>query len=483
MKRFLVALWSLLFAIACSGETAVEFHDLAFDRALERAASEDKLVFVDFFTTWCVPCKEMDATTFQDPDVANWLAEHTVALKVDAEANETNEALSKRFGVRSFPNYVFISPAGKLVDRLAGKRSPDQFIEAGENILLGEDALVRAKRALAKGDPDDPMLRSRLADAYLEMGREEDALREYLWCFDEGEQHRESYHGVRLSFLLSSIERLGHRYPPAREALVERRQAAEKRIVDGSAEYDDIAVFSSINHVLNQQQATLDLYDRIKEHGALDRVTLYSFANEAFALLVDAKRYGRIVDEYDIEARVERAFEIYGAVVEGFRDFDAVLEHAKEGFDESMLKEMEDLAKRPSFRNEIMRSQKDVLRSSLASSYQVLIGAGLLDDAAALAQRATAELDDAETRNALAWAGYLTGKPVEANLAQAREAFAMTGGEDIAIVDTFARVLAALGRRDEAIAVAQAGLDKATTSHDRRTMAACLDYCRKPTAG
>lgn len=70
MKGFLVAFWSLLFAITSKGETAVEFHDLAFDQARERAASQDKLVFVDFFTTWRVPCKEMDATTFQDPEVA-----------------------------------------------------------------------------------------------------------------------------------------------------------------------------------------------------------------------------------------------------------------------------------------------------------------------------------------------------------------------------------------------------------------------------
>ena len=483
ISRFLAALSSLLFVIACKGETAVEFHDLAFDQALERAALEDKLVFVDFFTTWCAPCREMDATTFQDPEVASWLAEHTVALKVDAEANETNEALAKRFGVRSYPNYVFISPTGELVDRLAGQRSPDQFIDEGEIILLGENAVDRAQRALAKGDPDDPMLRSRLGDAYVEMGRDEDALREYLWCFDEGEQHRESYHGVRLSFLLSSIESLGRRYPPARQALDERRRAAEKRIVDGSAEYDDIAEYSSINRVLGEQQATLDLYDRVKEHGSLDPLTLFSFANRAFSLLVDAKRYRRIVDEFDVDARVERAFDTYGITMEAFEDFDAIFEKAKDELDESMLKQMEDLATRPDFRNEIIRSHKDLLRRILASSYQVLIGAGLLDDAAALAQRATAELDDAETRNALAWAGYLTGKPIDANLAQAREAFDLTRGQNIAIVNTFARLLAALGRREEAVAVAQAGLEKATTSHDRQTMVACLDYCRKPTAG
>ena len=105
----MLALGGLLLAMSCDHERGVEFHDLTFDEAVDRAGIEDRLVFVDFFTTWCVPCKEMDATTFKDARVATWLAEHTVALKVDAEANET---LAKRYGVSSYPNYVFpvISP-------------------------------------------------------------------------------------------------------------------------------------------------------------------------------------------------------------------------------------------------------------------------------------------------------------------------------------------------------------------------------------
>ena len=478
-QRFFLA-FALLAAFAAQMALAqgVEFHDLTFEQAAERAAAENKVVFVDFFTTWCLPCKEMDATTFQDPEVAEWLAEHTVALKVDAEANETNEALAKRFAVRSFPNYVFIAPDGKLMDRITGKRPPEQFIDAGESVLRGENALDRARGALADGNPDDPMLRSRLADAYVEMGQDEDALREYLWCFDEGEKHRASYHGVRLSFLLSSIERLGGHYPPAREALVERRQAAEQRIVDGSAEYEDIAVFSSINRVFGDQEATLVLYDRVKEERALDGLTLNSFKNECFDLLVEAKRYEEIVDEYDVSKRVDGEFDSYRRSMEMYGDFDAFLDL----LDESMRKELEQLAQNEILQKEMRDTHRDMLRRGVASSYQVLIGAGLLDEATGVAHRLTEELDDADSYNALAWAGYLTGSPVDANLDQARRAFEMTSGENIAIVDTLARVLAALGHRDNAISVAKEGLAKAATTDDRRIMNNCLEYCRKQPA-
>ena len=63
-------------------------------------------------------------------------------------------------------------------------------------------------------------------------------------------------------------------------------------------------------------------------------------------------------------------------------------------------------------------------------------------------------------------------------MTQAREAFALTAGEDFAIVDTLARVLATRGERDEAVAVAQSGLERAKTKRDRERMQACLDFCK-----
>lgn len=481
MKRFLIAFGTLLFTVACQREDGVEFHELTFDQALERAASEDKLVFIDFFTIWCVPCREMDATTFKDPEVAAWLAEHTVALKVDAEASETNEALAERFGVRSYPNYVFLSPEGELQDRLTGKRASAPFIAFGASVLRGENAIGRAKKALAEGGTNNPDLRMDLARAYAELGHDAAALEEYLWCFDEGVIHEPSYSGVRVSFWLSEIAEFARRYAPAMDALNERRSTAEARILDGSAEYEDVSVYTSINHYLDTEEATLTLYERVKQEGRLSSTAMFGLEEQVFQLLVDAKHYERAAAEVDIPGRVARIYELFEASVLPFTD------EALSGMDEAdraqIEEQMEELERThgPGFVEETRRSLEDMLRLSVASSYQVLLGARRDQEAALLAERLITTLDDAETRRALAWAGYLTGEPAEANLTQAREAFDMTGGENLEIVDTLARVLATYGYRDEAIEVAQAGLDKAATELERHTMSECLRYCQQST--
>ena len=468
MKRFQIALGALLLAVACQSDGGVEFHELTIDQALQRADVEDKLVFIDFFTTWCVPCREMDATTFQDPEVGAWLAEHTVALKVDAEANETNEALAKRFGVRSYPNYVFVSPEGDLLDRLGGKRASAPFLAFGASVLRGENAIGRAKKALEEEGTNDPDLRMDLARAYAELGHDEAALREYLWCFDEGAKQDSSYTGVRVSFWLSEIAEFARHYPPAMDALDERRSAAQARILDGTAEYEDVSVYTSINQWLATEEATLSLYDQVKREGRLSGIALFGFEEDVVRLLVDAKEYGRVVEEFDIPARVARAFEQFEASV--FTDEELA------EMDDALQAPVEELARTagPTFLEDTL---KDLLRRGVASSYEVLLGARRDEDAARLAERLINTLDDAETRRALAWAGYLTGDPAEANLTQAHEAFDMTGGDDIEVVDTLARVLATYGYRDEAIEVAQAGLDKAATELERHTMSACLRYC------
>ncbi|MYJ76136.1 MAG: hypothetical protein F4089_14045 [Gammaproteobacteria bacterium] len=129
------------------------------------------------------------------------------------------------------------------------------------------------------------------------------------------------------------------------------------------------------------------------------------------------------------------------------------------------------------------RARAAALLGDIAKWYEILIGTGQSEHAGAIATRLIATLDDANTRNALALAGYRTGSPVEENLAYAQEAFEMTGGEDLHIVDTLARLLANFKRGDEAIAVAEAGLEKAETAAERQLMNACLEYCRKQPAG
>lgn len=59
----------------------------------------------------------------------------------------------------------------------------------------------------------------------------------------------------------------------------------------------------------------------------------------------------------------------------------------------------------------------------------------------------------------------------------------MTGGEDLRVVDTLARLLASFERHDEAITIAEAGLEQAETKAERELMNTCLEYCREQSAG
>lgn len=71
-KQILTALAALL---ALPGLAQTNFRSITFDEALAAAKAENKMVFIDFYTDWCGPCKAMARDVFPQKAVGDYMNE------------------------------------------------------------------------------------------------------------------------------------------------------------------------------------------------------------------------------------------------------------------------------------------------------------------------------------------------------------------------------------------------------------------------
>ena len=86
----------------------------------ESVLQSDKPVLVDFWATWCGPCRMLSPVIEQ---LHNEFEGKAVVAKVDVD---NNQQVSLEYGIRSIPNLI-IFKNGEVVDKIVGL-SPKEVI-------------------------------------------------------------------------------------------------------------------------------------------------------------------------------------------------------------------------------------------------------------------------------------------------------------------------------------------------------------------
>ena len=94
------------------------------------ARAGERPVLLEFGAEWCIPCREMETTTYAHPDVVRE-ADRFRMVKADiTEETAATSALTQAYGVKGVPTTILFSPSGGEHQRFVGYVGPDEMLAA-----------------------------------------------------------------------------------------------------------------------------------------------------------------------------------------------------------------------------------------------------------------------------------------------------------------------------------------------------------------
>lgn len=133
----IILLFSLQEQIRAQGILFI--HNL--DEALEKAKLENKLVFVDFYTSWCGPCKVMSNNVFPLEKVGGFFNSNFINCKIQCDDNGLGVEIGKKYQVGAYPTLMFLNKNGEIVHSTAGSLSPEGLIALGKEAMDSDSNL------------------------------------------------------------------------------------------------------------------------------------------------------------------------------------------------------------------------------------------------------------------------------------------------------------------------------------------------------
>ena len=119
------------------------------DQLLVESRKLKRPVIIDFYASWCTPCRKLDEITFHDPEIVKQTKQGVAMIKVDLtrKGNQTNERLVREYRIKGVPTVVFI-------DRNGNERRDLRLFD----FVPADQFLTRMTQLVKKSTPEGPTL-------------------------------------------------------------------------------------------------------------------------------------------------------------------------------------------------------------------------------------------------------------------------------------------------------------------------------------
>jgi len=162
--RYTFSFLLLLLSFNFVNAQGIQFFEGDLAAAKKAAKKDNKLIFIDSYTTWCGPCKWMAKNSFTDKEVGALFNDKFIPFKLDMEKGEGLD-FAKEYNVQAYPTLVYIDSDGNLMHKQVGALNPAQLLQSGKDALNPDvrigDIIIKYKA----GERDPAFIRNYLLKA------------------------------------------------------------------------------------------------------------------------------------------------------------------------------------------------------------------------------------------------------------------------------------------------------------------------------
>lgn len=121
-----------------------------YNQALKLAKEQKKLILIDFYTTWCVPCKVLDKRVFQDSIMSQKIGKDFIVLRYDAEKDSVFH-LSMKHHIGSYPSLIILNNNGFVLNKMYGFGGADKDLESNFTSFVDKALVSNLENKYYKG--------------------------------------------------------------------------------------------------------------------------------------------------------------------------------------------------------------------------------------------------------------------------------------------------------------------------------------------